>query len=277
MCALRSDCHAHSSPQPSVGPTVIYCHLVGSGSHTPTSAIASGQLSTFFSDCYLPASPFFLCFSGSLFDGVCFFQNLSVCLTRGLSSLSCPSPSLLCPPPRSFCPSFKLLLCLSESLELAWLSLLSLLSAEGPSIWVPPSHPSSPSCRNDVIPRGGSTISNSTHSTARRVFPLTASIPSGALAREPRDFYLRGQHPTRQAGTGLQGPCPTPSGPQASLLSILGQLSQPLLSLSHFSLHDVRYLPGLSRGGGAVGRGASPVLLPVSSPRGGSGHKKVST
>lgn len=98
------------------------------------------------------------------------------------------------------------------------------------------------------MPREGRSIPNSIHSTAQRIFPLAASIPSGALARESGNFYLRGQQPSHQADAGLSGAILRALGTPGISPFRPRRLSHPLLSLSLSWLpRDVGHIPVLAR------------------------------
>lgn len=142
-------------------------------------------------------------------------------------------------------------------------------------VWVPSSRPSSPSCKNRAFPRGGSSIPNSIRSVAQSFSSRSFNSLWGS-GRRAWELLLKGTAP--RPPTGPQGPGSALSRPLASLFSTLGQLSHPLLSLSHFFLHDIRLLPGLERGREEQWEGECHLCpLPLSSTRGGSGHRMVST
>lgn len=198
----------------------------------------------------------------------------SVCLSVSASlspepfclrlTLCCSSPSLL--PPSLF----QTPLPLPQSLSLAGLAVPTASSLCRSS-----SRPSSPSCKNRAFPRGGSSIPNSIRSVAQSFSSRSFNSLWGS-GRRAWELLLKGTAP--RPPTGPQGPGSALSRPLASLFSTLGQLSHPLLSLSHFFLHDIRLLPGLERGREEQWEGECHLCpLPLSSTRGGSGHRMVST
>lgn len=202
-------------------------------------------------------------------------HSLCLCLSVCLCSLS-PEPfclrlTLCCSSPSLLPPSlFQTPLPLPQSLSLAGLAVPTASSLCRSS-----SRPSSPSCKNRAFPRGGSSIPNSIRSVAQSFSSRSFNSLWGS-GRRAWELLFKGTAP--RPPTGPQGPGSALSRPLASLFSTLGQLSHPLLSLSHFFLHDIRLLPGLERGREEQWEGECHLCpLPLSSTRGGSGHRMVST